>query len=359
LFYDNNILAIDIGSKYIKVIHGKVKGSGVSLINYGICETPKETYVDENMGNKRDIAKAISELLNSKNIKCKNVRMGIKGQDIITRHIEMPLLSDKQLKQAVKLDIQQYLSMDPNDYVIDSKKINKIETKEKKAYNVLLVAAPKRKIDNYFFIADKLGLKVEAIDLLSNSVVRFFDMKDINKVNNDMKKCTAMIDIGYESTLITIIEDGKLFFERELGSGIQDIDIMLRKAFGASIDEIEALRRDIVSLNNSEKDKDNADPRVYYANNNARGIMDNLIDNIIKVFDFYTSSGINKNINCVYLYGGGSKLNGIIDYIKSSINIETKIFNEEMISNIYNISNDMKKDMELYINCISLLLRKD
>lgn len=359
MFNDKSILAVDIGSKYIKMVQGRVKGSNVSLVNYGICKSPYNTSIDQGMGDKRDIAKAVSDLIASRNIKCKNVVIGIKGQDIITRHIEMPILSDKQLKQAVKLEIQQYLSMDPNEYVIDSRKICKIETKEKKAYNVLLVAAPKKMINDYLFIADKLGLKIDAIDLFSNSIVRLFEAKDMSKNGAGTGKCIATIDIGYVSSIVTLIEDGKLFFERELAMGIKDIDVMLEKAFAASPEEIDSIRDRTINLNASEKDTDNADPRVYYANNNARQIVDRLIDNFIKIFDFYTSSGINKNISYVYLHGGGSKLKGIVDYIGSSINIETKAVNADIVSGVHNINDEIMENIELYTNCISLLLRKE
>lgn len=359
MFINNELLAVDLGSRNIKVLHGRKKGNGIMIINHGECPSPCSVYSDSELLDRNEISKALGNLLEKRNIKCKNIIMGIKGQDVITRHIEMPLMSDKQLKQAVKLEIQQYLPMDPKEYVIDSKKICKIENGEKKAYNILLVAAPKKRIDDYINIVDKLGLKLKAIDLYASCPARFFETDKKVLPNEDNRRCISMIDIGYESSIVTLIENGRLFFEREVGIGVKEIDSMIKKIFPIPDKEVESIRNNHISLNMNFNNEDINDPRIYYANNNARVVMDDFMDRINKVFDFYISSGFNKTIDRIYLYGGGSKLDGIVDYIKGSINIDTLLVNDDILSNVYNADDDLKNRLVFYANCISLLMRKD
>lgn len=357
--HNNNVLAVDIGRKYIKLVQGKTSQKGISVISCGMCPTPANSFVDGNISDRSDIVKSISELLASKKIKCGSVMFGIKGLDVITRHIEMPILPDKQLKQAVMLEMQQYLPMDPNEYVMDSKKLNRMDTREKRAYNVLLVAAPKKKINDYYYIADKLGLNINSIDIFANSTTRLFEQKDMFKGPISPKKCIAFVDIGYESSLVTLIEDSKLYFEREIGFGVRDIDNMLKKAYACSDEEVEALRRSNISINAYKNASDSKDPRIYFANNNARQLIDTFIDNIIKVFDFYTSSGFGRLISNLYISGGGSMINGLAEYIRTSANIETELYDAGMLKNVFNIDQELNNNIVLYLNCISLLLRKD
>lgn len=352
--FDNNVLAVDIGNKSIKVVYGKINKKGVSIVSHGICSTPNNAFIDGNMNDRRIIADSISSMVNQNNIKAKSIIMGIKGSDIIMRHIEMPLMPTKQLRQAVKLEIQQYLPMDPNEYIIDSKIIDKIDTKEKKIYNVLLVAAPKKKIEDYMFIADRLGLKVEAIDLFANSIVRIFEDRD-----EFSRKSICTVDIGYNSTTVTIMENGKLFLEKEINSGINDLDDMVGKVFTNTLENSEALRQKIIHLSAFESMANTDDPRFYYANNSARQIIDKLIDNVEKIINFYYSSGFNKKVDGIYIYGGGYRINGITDYFRSITNIEAYGITPDLLHGVENMDGDIKQNMDIYTNCISLLLRKE
>lgn len=359
MFQGNNVVAIDIGSKNIKLVQGRLTGRGASVTSFGMCVTPKNSFVNGKIVDKRDIIKAVSDLLTKCRVRARNVIFGIKGQDIITRHIGMPSIPDKQLKQAVMLDIKQYLPMDPNEYVIDSKRTGRVDAKDSKLNDVLLVAAPKEKINDYFFIADKLGLKIHAVDLFVNSTSRLFQQDVSLKNPGNVKKCIAYVDIGYESSIVILVEDGKLFFEREIGIGVKDIDVMLKNAYASSEEEIDSIRKNIISLGTNPSISGNEDPRSYYANTKAKEILDTISDNLIKVFDFYTSGGFGRSISNIYIGGGGSMLRGIADYIGTSLNTGTRVFDAEMLKNVYNIDEDLKNNQGLYLNCISLLLRKD
>lgn len=354
MFKDKSLIAMDIGSRCIKVIQGKPYRNGIQVTGYGICETPRGSYHGGSIIDKLNILKSMEGLISSKNMRSKNVIMGIKGQDVIIRHILMPVMSEKQVKNAAMLEIQQYLPMDPNEYVIDSKIINKTDTKEKKALNVLLVAAPKRKISDYYYLADKLGLRVKAVDLFANSVSRFFQNHDIYG-----GKCVSLLDIGYESSTLTLIEDGKLFLEREIAIGMNNIDNMLKKTFAAETSEVDTIRQRVLSFSISENTSSKEDPRIYYANNSAREILDKLLDDAMKIFDFYVSSGFNKTIDRLFIHGGGSKLEGIVEYIKNFTGTNTVTFQPSLLANIYNMDDDLVRNVDLYINCISLLLRKE
>lgn len=352
--FDNNILALDIGYKAIKVVDGKINKKGVSILSHGVCSTPDNAFTDGNINDKRVITDSISTLINQNNIKPKSIIMGIKGSDIIMRHIEMPLMPSKQLRQAVKLEVQQYLPMDPNEYIIDSKIIDKTDTKEKKTYNVLLVAAPKKKIEDYMFIADRLGIKVDAIDVFANSIVRIFENN-----NEFLKRSICTVDMGYSSTTVTIIENGKLFLEKEIASGINELDEMVGRVFTNTIESNESLRQKIIHLSAFESMANKDDPRFYYANNSARQIIDKLIDNVEKIINFYYSSGFNKKVDNIYIYGGGCRINGILDYFRSITNIETHGIVPELMHGVEKMNDDIRQNMDIFTNCISLLLRKE
>jgi type IV pilus assembly protein PilM len=357
LFGDSNAIAIDIGSRFIKVIYGKRTKTDISVLGFGICSTPGDAYENGNITGKRELISAVSGIIEKGDYNTKNAIIGMKGSDIIIRRIEMPEVPEKQFKQAASMEIQQYLPMDSNEYVIDSKMIGRKNAADKKMLDILLVAAPKRKVEEYLYIVDKLDLKVKSVDIFANSVVKFFE-KDSEYVKGNYD-CIGMLDLGYRSSTITLIEQGKLFLEKEIDTGTRNINESIENTLGGRFDNIDKIQLKVLNLVAPKKDFGGMDPRIYECNVNAKKIIDNLMDEIVKVLNFYTSSGYNKNVGCIYLYGGGSRIAGIEEYINGSIGVETRLFGSESLEGIKNVNWKFKNNVQLYINCLSLLLRKE
>lgn len=318
MFYSNHIIALDFGTKCIKIIYGKKTGSGATIFEYGIYDVPDVFFSNKGIMDEDYISKVLTDFLSIRKIKSKNVSLGIKGHDIIIRHLQMPVMSDKQLKQAVKYELQQYLTMDLSDYSVGSKKLSEIICNGKRTMDVLLVAAPMKKINDYLNLITKVGLRVKLIDIFANSITAFFKSDE-----KAIKDSLALLDIGFSSSSIILIEGSKLFFQKEINIGSKHILESLDDKFSLC----------------------------------KEAVLNTLAEEILRILDFYTSHHPSKKINCLYLYGGGSNILNIVDSIRNLINIETKLFDESLLGNIINIDSGLKKNIHLYLNCISLLLK--
>lgn len=318
--FNNSTTAIDIGSKYIKLVHGKRVKDGISIMNYGFCTTPEGSFEDGNIKDRAGILNALFDFIVEMKIKSKYAIIGTGGSDVILRRIDMPQMPEKQLKQAVRFEIGQYLTMAQDEYVIDSREISRVQTPEKKISNVLMAAIPRGKAKNYYYVASNLGMKVKAVDLFADSITSFFQHTDAS---------IALLDMGYEYSTITIIESGNFLLEKKIPVGIKHMC----------------------------EDQNELSPDIE--NGYVRQVVNDLIDGIVKVFDFYATTGIDKNISCIYLYGGGAKIKGIDRYMKYYVSTDVCFFSCEQLHMVYNIDEKLNEDIGLYINCISLLLRKE
>lgn len=97
--------------------------------------------------------------------------------------------------------------------------VEKINTKEKKAYKILLVAATKEKINPIIEIAEEIGKELEVIDILSNSLARVLKSSD----HIASEESTGIFYFGADSSTLGIIEGNVLKFERNLPFGIKNI----------------------------------------------------------------------------------------------------------------------------------------
>ncbi|MDI6618162.1 MAG: pilus assembly protein PilM [Clostridiales bacterium] len=314
--FGKNVLALDIGSKFIKAVYGSSLKSGADVKEYAMLGTPRAAVYDGCINDIKSITEVISGFMKGKSIKANSMITGIGGKDIVTRHIELPHMTEKQVKKAARLEIQQYLPINTDEYAIDSKTIEKGETSNGKMLDVLVAAVPKKKVEGYMALAKGLGLKLKFIDLFADSISRIFAGSGEFAEN----KTIATADMGYNSISVTLIQNGNLFLERQIDTG----------DFG-----------------------------TYTADCSAKYLADQLIDNMMKVINFYISNSYNRKIDSIYLYGEGAGIKGMADYIKRNTRSDVKLLGPELLHGIRGIDEGLKEKLYLYINCISLLLRRN
>ena len=211
---NNKKLSIQITDTSINILIGnknKIYETHTIELENGDCK-------DGNVRDKDSIVKLLSDYLYVNGRDVKNVSFVLRGSDIITRYIEVPILKNDALIEAVNFEFKQFIP-DIDDYYMNYEIVEKINTKEKKAYKILLVAATKEKINPIIEIAEEIGKELEVIDILSNSLARVLKSSD----NIASEESTGIFYFGADSSTLGIIEGNVLKFERNLPFGIKNI----------------------------------------------------------------------------------------------------------------------------------------
>jgi type IV pilus assembly protein PilM len=302
-----------MGSKYIRTVLGRRAGQSISIIDYGSYEV--QYNINDYSKSKNDLVDGISKIIRRMTSKHKDVYIGVKGPNIITRHITLPVMKEKFLRQAAEYEFKQYLPLVSDDYVIGCK-VSQI-LKGSRYIDMLMAAVPKRIVNYNIDIADSLGLSIKSIDIFADSITRLFNCGIFGNAS------LLLVDMGYEYTDIIIVEEGKLYFHRCLSIGCGSL---------------------------VERDQQ---CQPYFNEN----VLDELIDNMLEVIDFYSSSRPGRGISHLYLYGDGAGIVGLSDYINNIINIETSVLYDRVVGNIRNVDKYLSDNIHSYLNCLSLLLK--
>lgn len=210
----NKKLSIQITDTSINILIGnknKIYETHTIELENGDCK-------DGNVRDKDSIVKLLNDYLDVNGRDVKNVSFVLRGSDIITRYIEVPILKNDALIEAVNFEFKQFIP-DIDDYYMNYEIVEKINTKEKKAYKILLVAATKEKINPIIEIAEEIGKELEVIDILSNSLARVLKSSD----HIASEESTGIFYFGADSSTLGIIEGNVLKFERNLPFGIKNI----------------------------------------------------------------------------------------------------------------------------------------
>lgn len=336
-------LAVDIGSSYIKIICG----NGRKVKFCGLVKTPDGSAKDGSINDITKVRETIENFLNQNNIKASNISYTINGQDMVIRHTVIPIMEKSNIEKTIEWEMGQYLPENGLNYYISYEIIEKINTKEKKACKVLAAAAPKAKIDKYVELTEALRLKLKAIDVNANCISRVFGH---NSKSHKEKENIAIIDIGYKSSSITILDRGKLFIEKEISFGIEDaVGIVSKKL---NINHEEAYTYLFEGMNISSIDQNND------AQLGVQILFEDAFSTFEKVIQFYSSENLQQKIDKVYITGGGSELLGIDVYANNYMNLPVLMIDQSLLDSI-GIKIPDNCDVNIYINTIGLMLRKE
>ncbi len=291
---DIKCLSIDIGSDYIKFAVGQKTDKKLKVDKTFKVRMPTGAYGNGHIKNIQDMKSTIQGALDANSVKIKDVVCTIESTDSIKRELIVPAVGQEDLAEMVSYEIGQYLPIDIGSYVLQHKVIREIEEEENtRKYQLLVVALPKDIVKNIHTVFTEIGLNPYAMDIHSNGLDKIASEYDRFNDINIKDETVVFLDIGYETINVVILEKGKYEFNRLLKSGVKDFEQFNMQVKLTHIDEI-SLYLDVV---------------------------DGWIDEIDKVFRYYTSRSVDNVIDRIFIYGGISSMSGLDRYISDRVNV--------------------------------------
>lgn len=372
-------ISIDIGSQNTKIAVGKHNKNKVYIDKIIMLETPLHCIEDGKIIDRNKLFENIKDILEMNAVKEKDVIFTTNSTDIINREMVVPEAEGEELDTIVQFEIQQYLPIVMEDYIIQHNVLEHIEeevSSEEGTLNklkVLVVTYPKRVVEQYLKLAEDLKLTPKALDVNFNAVNKLFkDDVEINKeklnvgmINAVMEigehnimpsnklftgATIAVIDMGAEKININIFNNGKMDFSRIISSGGSVIDRNIARNFDINVDEAEKRKKEFCDLLNEKGIE-----HMEELNAIIKETINGWIDEMGRVLQFYRNKNIGNKIDKVFIYGGSSKLKGLAVYMEEMLNI--KVSNINSMSNIELSKDVVKEDMDCFLNSIGALIR--
>ncbi len=206
IYKDVPQFGLDIGSHTAKLVQLVKHGSKVHVQGYGYCYFPKDAIVEGIIVDPEQMASAIKPLLKKLGfgkLTSKRAITGLPAAKVFTRTLQLPLMDQADLDQAVHYEVEQYVPVPVTDLYIDYEIVNRTAGKDGKDahLDVLMMAAPRAIVDSYIKLFDALGLEISAIEASMTAVVRAL------LHSGDMGKNTLVMDIGSLSSDMTVYDE--------------------------------------------------------------------------------------------------------------------------------------------------------
>jgi type IV pilus assembly protein PilM len=299
---------LDISSSSLKVAETRAASGGFELRAFGEVKTPVPIQAASTNDDKFIVA-ALKKLVADAKLGSRNVHIAIPESDAFTRVIEMPLLKDEELKNAIQFESEQYIPIPITDVYLEYEVLFTPAVGSDQKMQVMIVAAKKQMVDRIVKICQSAGLTPLALETALLAAMR--------GLQTQLSANSLLVDIGNNSTDICIIQGSQL----KQASSISTAGLALTRAIAQNLALPEQQAKQYKHVYGLEKNQ--LEGKVAQA---MQQPLNTIIGHIIKNIRF-AKSGSEGRIDEIVLSGGTALLPNLTHYLVEQTNIEVVLAN--------------------------------
>lgn len=303
---------LDIGSTSLKIVWLNRGKNGIFLKSCLTTVAPARGLFSESPFDQEAMAEAIQKVVVEAKISTRNVNIALPENQVFTKVIEMPVLSDKELSSAIYWEAEQHIPAPLQTMTIDYKVLRRQNSNEVNAkMQVLLVGAPTSLINRYQHIISLTGLSINAVETEILSVMRSLVI--------DQEKVILVVNIGTLGTSIAIMQNGIVVFTYSISLGGAAMDRAIASSFGFTMPQAEEYKK-VYGLNDQ-----NLGGKITQV---LEPILMSMVTEVKKAFAYYEQKYKNESpISQIIITGGTAMLPGLDRFFVQHCGVETTIGN--------------------------------
>ena len=278
-------LGLDVGNSRINMVSLASEAEGLQLVDFA-------TVALDPRGGREEKVKQLGQFVQEKGIAGFPANIGVSGDSVIVRYIDLPKMSGLEVAQALKYEAQQYIPFKMEEVIFDYH-ILEPPNSTRNRMRVLLVAAKKKVIIESIKLIQQAGLKPSLIDVNSFSLINCFQ---INGPTIKEDAVFALLNLEVDLVSISILQGQLPYFTRDI-SLLEDI-LSLRQERGQERDFLGTIRP----------------------------FLTNLIREIRLSIDYYESE-FEKQVYIIYLSGEGAKVPELINFFNEQLGRQLSLWN--------------------------------
>lgn len=335
-FKDKPIIGLDISQTGVKVM--AINAKKWLVTGYGTIDLDPAR-VNASLEGEDDYLETSLKTLLSKNVlghlPSNHVILSVPTGRTFTRTFQAPLDAEKHLKDAIQLEIDQYIPIPESSLYVDQE----ITERTKESITISMSAAPRTLVDRLTEITTNAGLRVCAIEPSISAVARVL----VNTEEGHLP--TVIVDIGPASTDIAVL-DGSIKVTGSVAIGGNTFTLDIAKKLRVPLENAHQLKV-LSGLN--------AGPRQQKIQSALKPNLERILNETRKVMRYYTERLENsKKLEQVLIVGGGSNVPGIGDYFTNSLIMPARVASPWQRLNFGDLESPAKQFRPRYITVAGL-----
>lgn len=332
-----SVIGIDIGYSSVNVAQTVIYKGKPTLIKVVVEEIGMVSDPEREQATIDALRKALAGF----NTKRADIVCTVSNHKSILDFVSMPLMPEDELPAAVNFEVgssERFALLNP---YIDFKMVGRIQDKGVEKLNVMVAAVAQESTDQILskfrpltndplaglkkalFIQDYMGLNLSRVIPMSIALESI-----VQQSKTKSQDIIATLEMGSLAAEFNVYREGQLEFSRRINVTGLDLTRALTSAlFGASgkvelsMQEAERLKKEYGIPKASEdfliKDKITANQALSL----LRPKLEQLIKEITKSFDFYYDKSRVGTINKLVLFGGGTLLKRLPEFLNAELGL--------------------------------------
>jgi type IV pilus assembly protein PilM len=343
---EKKMIGLDFTNNEIRMVQVGVKGKSVVLERYAVGVIPPGVFQGGRVVETARFADVIKELYRTHKFTSKKCIVGISGKYGVTRLITLPKMSAAQTRDAIQLQLNQYVPFPPGDTLFDYKVLREIKEEETLSQEILLVATKRTQMQPVMVALKKAGLNVTGIKITTLTGFNLFE-----EYYHDADQAIAFVDVRDSVTDIAFVAENFFRLSRSIEFGNMLVTDKIRQKIGGTYEDVEeylALNRiDLqetyqpVTIEEPEEDSDDVSPlerkqRITGGGgeeNKEKGIRDSVlrvlgafVNELMRSIRFFESQQKRRSrVGKLVIFGNISYLGNLADYISEQTGLDTVV----------------------------------
>lgn len=323
LTLEKEIFGLDISDRSLKIIQLKKKKHSFVLRSFNQMEIDPGIIEGGAIKNEDALVKIIHSLLQNakgKKITTKYVAASLPEEKSFLQIIQMPKMTDEELKSAVIFEAENYIPLPISEVYLDFQRINPLQ-KQLSHSDVLIVATPKKIVNSYVSVLKKAGLVPVILEVESQAIARALIK------NETSEKPVIVIDFGKTSTVFIIFAGHSIQFTCSIPVSADQITQAISTSMAITPTKAEQVKEKFNLVSNRTDEKSQ---KIIGAIN---PVLEELVVQIKKYINFYQGHASHQhvassyNIEKIMLCGGGSNLKGLTQFLSEKLAIPVELGN--------------------------------
>ncbi|TSC54478.1 MAG: type IV pilus assembly protein PilM [Microgenomates group bacterium LiPW_31] len=302
-----DFFGLDIGSYSIKAVQLRKIQDKYQLVAVGSAPSTPKGLASEAESDLTALAENIKKLHQETKVTTKNVISALPEDQVFTRVITLPKLSEEELTSALKWEAEQYVPIPLSEVTLAHQVIGETTQDTRQKTEVLLVAAPNRLIDKLLKVLKTAGLNPISLETEILAMSRSLVAPD--------SEATLLVDLGARATDIAIIEKGQVVFTRSISTAGEALTRAVAGALGLEAGQAEEYKKAY------GVDPGKLEGKVSQA---IEPILEVIVKEMEQAIQFYQQEK-EKTVKRIVLTGGTAILPEVVPLLAKKLTFETQI----------------------------------
>jgi len=301
------VVGLDIGTSAVRAAELEFGAGAPVLVAFGQVGLPPGAIVDGEVQDPSAVSDAIVRLWQNGKFQSKSVVVGIAGLRAITREVDLPWVPDEDLDSAVRFQSEEVIPFPPDKTILSTQVLaDSTAADGSKTRRVLVAAAHRDLVDGVVGAAEKAGLVVEGVDLVSSALVRALGDPSVAA-----ERPEAIVSIGAGLTVVVVHQHGRPQFVRTIGTGGNTATAAVASSLDLPLVDAELLKRRLGEESS----------QVRAAESAVQPAIAELVGEIRNSVQYFATLPGRVPIARVLLTGGGARLRGLVKELRAQVRI--------------------------------------